>query len=97
MQLLVEPEAEADLAAACDWYDQLRSGLGDEFTKEFEFVARQILQFPNMWRIVQEDARQAALKRFPYYVFYVVDEDLVSVVAVIHKHRDPEVWQHRLT
>ena len=29
--LLVRPEAEQDLAAARDWYEQRRVGLGDEF------------------------------------------------------------------
>ena len=29
--MLVRPEAEQDLAAARDWYDGKRTGLGDEF------------------------------------------------------------------
>ena len=29
--LFLRPEAERDLAAARDWYDQQRAGLGDDF------------------------------------------------------------------
>ena len=92
----VEPEAEDDLASIRDWYDRQRPGLGDEFLDEFESVARSVSAFPEMYRFAQEEARQAALRRFPYYIIYVYEPDLVSIIAVIHKHRDPDVWRARL-
>jgi plasmid stabilization system protein ParE len=92
----VEPEAEDDLASIRDWYDALLPGLGNEFLDEFENVSRSISEFPLMYRVAHEEARQAALRRFPYYVMYVHEPDLVSIIAVIHKHRDPGVWRSRL-
>jgi plasmid stabilization system protein ParE len=92
----VEPEAEDDLASIRDGYDALLPGLGNEFLDEFEKVSCSISEFPLMYRVAHEEARQAALRRFPYYVMYVHEPDLVSIIAVIHKHRDPDVWRSRL-
>ena len=33
-RLLLEPEAQADLAEAFDWYEAQRTGLGSEFLAE---------------------------------------------------------------
>jgi plasmid stabilization system protein ParE len=94
--VFVESEAEADLAAARDWYDAQRPGLGDEFIDEFMRTVGRIADMPESYRKTYMEARQASINRFPYYVFYLVDEDMVSIVAVIHQHRDPQVWESRL-
>jgi hypothetical protein len=33
-QVVIRPNAEADLSAACSWYDSQRAGLGDELLDE---------------------------------------------------------------
>jgi hypothetical protein len=38
--LFLRPEAEQDLAAERDWYDQQRAGLGDEFIDAIALVLR---------------------------------------------------------
>jgi hypothetical protein len=40
--LIIRPEAEADLAEGFDWYEQRRSGLGNEFLNEVNTRLRQI-------------------------------------------------------
>jgi hypothetical protein len=40
--LIIRPEAEADLAEGFDWYEQRRSGLGNEFLNEVNTLLRQI-------------------------------------------------------
>ena len=42
-------------------------------------------------------ARRALVPSFPYGVFYRIREDAVQVVAVLHLHRDPATWEHRVT
>ena len=38
--LFLRPDAEQDLAAARDWYDQQRAGLGDEFLASIALALR---------------------------------------------------------
>lgn len=36
------------------------------------------------------------LRRFPYLVVYVEEESFIEVIAVMHAHRNPEIWKARL-
>jgi toxin ParE1/3/4 len=40
--------------------------------------------------------RRAFVPRFPYGVFYTLDDGVPTVIAVIHLHRDPAEWQRRM-
>lgn len=44
--LIIRPEAEADLVEGFDWYEQRRSGLGDEFLNEVQTRLRSIEENP---------------------------------------------------
>jgi toxin ParE1/3/4 len=42
-----------------------------------------------MYPAVHGDVRRALLRRFPYSVFFLVEDDLAIVLAVHHRRRDP--------
>ncbi|MCO6454381.1 MAG: hypothetical protein J5I93_03615 [Pirellulaceae bacterium] len=48
------------------------------------------------WTDGSPNVRQTLVKRFPYVVCYVFEEDRVDVIAVFHGHRDPTVWTSRV-
>ena len=82
--VLVRPQAERDLAAARDWYEQKRVGLGDEFLDAAAVALltlesaqeREPLYFRNFRRII--------FPRFPYKLFYQVIGRRVIVFRVLH-------------
>ena len=43
---IIRPEAEADLAEGFDWYEERRSGLGEEFLNEVQTRLRKIEENP---------------------------------------------------
>lgn len=59
-------------------------------------VFERIRQTPELHGVVHRNVRQTLVKRFPYVVCYVFEEDRVDVVAVFHGHRDPTVWKSRV-
>jgi plasmid stabilization system protein ParE len=95
LPLIVNPEAEADLADAKTWYDGQRPGLGDELLECVEDVFDRLRQSPTLYAKVFQDLRLALVRRFPYAVLYRVDEDQLTVVAVYHTRRNPRGWQRR--
>lgn len=95
LPLIVNPEAEADLAEARDWYDGQRAGLGDRLLAHVEEVFTHLQQTPELYAKVFQDLRLARVRRFPYYVVYRIDEDQITVVAVYHTSRDPRGWRNR--
>ncbi len=95
-RFVIQPEAEADLDEAYRWYERQRPGLGREFIERVEAVFDRICVTPELHGIVYKQVRQTLVRQFPYVVCYVLEEELVDVVAVFHGHRDPTDWHSRV-
>ncbi len=95
LPLIINPEAELDLAEARRWYEAERVGLGDELIEAVGKVLNRIQRAPRLYAKVFQELRLALVRRFPYAVLYRIDEDQITVVAVYHTHRDPRAWQGR--
>lgn len=92
-------EAEAELRAAAEWYDD-RAGLGDELAAEVQATTTRIAAAPEAFapaRGVRSGlgVREAPVKRFPYRVIFVELDEEVRVVALAHKRRRPGYWRRR--
>lgn len=88
--LIFKPLAEAEVAEAFAWYSQPDIGMGGEFLDELERIERFIRFNPLLYPRVEADIRRASLRRFPYSLFYVIDDDKVQVLSCFHQHRDPK-------
>ena len=95
LPLIINPKAEADLDEAKAWNNKQRTGLGDEFLDCVREALDQIRQWPRLSRTVFQDLRRKLVRRFPYGVFYRLDDDQITIVAVYHCKRDPRGWQKR--
>jgi plasmid stabilization system protein ParE len=49
------------------------------------------LQFP----VLYKRRRRAGVKRFPYALFFEVEDYRIVVIACFHGRRDPKRWQAR--
>lgn len=88
-QVVVRRLAERHLAEAYAWYAQQAPGLGLDFLDRFGHALNRIVEFPQSGPVVHLDYRRVLLQRFPYGVFYVVEDGLVVIAAVYHLARDP--------
>jgi plasmid stabilization system protein ParE len=93
--LEVRPEAEADLAGAIQWYNEQRAGLGRVFLSQVRQTIRRIKRNPEAFAPLYQSVRGALVSRFPYVVYFHISGELISVLAVLHGHRDPATWQSR--
>jgi len=73
-----------------------REPLATRFRRALKASGDAIGQHPLAFPKVHGDVRRALLKRFPYCLFYVVDEDAVVVLGCFHGHRNPATWEARL-
>lgn len=87
--------AVADVVEARDWYELLRPGLGDEFIDAVDTAVLSIVEFPGAHPIAYRTSRRYLLARFPYCLYYCVDDAGVIVVACLHAVRDPELHRRR--
>jgi toxin ParE1/3/4 len=79
---------EADVAAAADWYDAQRPGLGDRFIVEVQSADRLLLANPMRYAVRFGDIRRLNLRRFPYGLFFFLDGEAIVVLGVLHARRD---------
>lgn len=93
----IRPAAKADIASAAAWYEARKPGLGQRFIlntiKSIEALALNALIY--RMRHKRFKARWCIPPGFPYLIIYRVEEDLVTVVAVIHAAQKPGEWRSR--
>jgi plasmid stabilization system protein ParE len=96
--LIIKREAQIDLDEAFIWYEERKENLGFEFISEVENCFNKIIFNPYYASLIEEDARAASIKRFPYHIIYRVDEskNQIRVIAISHQHRSPDWFKERL-
>ena len=93
--VVLRAEAELEFSDASEWYDRQRPGLGADFVACVEETLERIADTPELHAIVFGDVRRAGVRRFPYSVYYTIEANRITVIAVLHGNRDPRVWQSR--
>jgi toxin ParE1/3/4 len=86
--LFVRPAAEQDLAAARDWYDEKRAGLGDEFLDAVAVAVSELQRDPDLHRLYYRNFRRVLLRRFPYKIFYQVLGERIVIFRILHAKQE---------
>ncbi len=89
-------EAKADLSESFGFYQSREYGLGVEFVNCVESRIEVIKRHPEMYPIAVDSYRRALVKRFPYELFYEVEDETLWIYAVFHCSQNPEKWKRRL-
>jgi toxin ParE1/3/4 len=87
--------AQREFVDATWWYEERRAGLGAEFRAEIEHAIESVAQNPARFPLMHRDVRCIRARRFPYSMFFRVEETRVVVLAVFHVRRNPLIWQSR--
>ena len=95
--LEIHPDAEAELAAAIEWYEAQREGLGARLLEAMTRVLARIGRKPRQFAPWPNDRtfRRAVVRRFPYAIVFVEGRPSI-VFAVAHTSRSPEYWLSRM-
>ena len=83
------PEVEDDANAGYSWYEEKAFGLGDEFLRMFYACANDITHNPLLYQKVYGEFRRRLLRRFPYAIYFRVEQIEILVVGLFHCARDP--------
>jgi plasmid stabilization system protein ParE len=95
LPLVFQADVRDDIDEAYTWYENQRSGLGEQFLTEVQSVLDRIERNPELHALIHKDVRHTRVKRFPYAVFYRIEIHRITVIAVQHGKRDPRRWQSR--
>lgn len=95
--LRVRDEAEEDLLQACEWYAARKSGLGERLLDAADLLLARISQHPEQWAEGYRGVRRAKIPRYPYVVYFLVEDTIVEVIAIGHGKQHPRTFQSRLS
>ncbi len=96
-QIIVRPEAEQEVQQAFHWYQEQSEGLGFEFLRAIEACLSGVTRNPFAYAVVKvPNVRRAIVRRFPYALFYLVDDDAIVVIAAFNVKRRPIDWLRRI-
>ena len=94
-RLVAEPRADLDVAGAFYWYENEQVGLGLEFLDELRATYARVLEAPLKYQHLRSGIRRALTRRFPYAVYFAIEDDVIVLLAVLRASRDPAEWQRR--
>ena len=94
-RLFLRAAAKVDLREAFEWYEARSTGLGFEFLRAARAALALIERSPEQFPVVLDDIRRAHLLRFPYAVYYFLDDERIVVIACAHGRQHPRRWSSR--
>lgn len=94
--LLFSDEATYDTLDAFLWYRFAREALGKDFELCLEAEINRIVRNPLQYEVRYKRIRIAYIERFPYGIHFLIDKDVIKVIAVFHTSRDPINWEERI-
>lgn len=93
-KIIVTPDALSNLDHAIDYYTSVTSiKVAKSFIKDFKETYKAIVK-AKYFQIYFENFRGKPMKKFPFIVFYTIEEDLKTIVikAVFHTSQNPDKY-----
>ncbi len=97
MSFAFHPEALAEYEEAALHYASISPNLATRFIACMESAIGEIVKQPLAGALLEQDIRRRLPRVFPYAVLYTVESDDVLILAVMHCHRQPGYWRHRVS
>jgi plasmid stabilization system protein ParE len=93
--LVVRAIAEADIDEAYAWYAARSVQAAARFLDTVALTLTAISRHPESFPTAYPGLRRALLPRYPFGIYFHVDERHFRVVAVVHTRRHPRRWIRR--
>ena len=91
----ISEEAEFDFDKSYDYYNEISPNLADAFFKSMDTCFNIIQESPLLCQVIYKSIRRFTLKRFPFVVYYLVDNYTINIIAIFHTSRNPKIWSER--
>ena len=95
-RVLVLEQAAVDLENGRDFYEKQRPGLGGYFADSI-IADIESLRLSAGIHSIHYGAHRMLAKRFPFAIYYNLNDGVASVIAVLDVRRDPSWVHNRMT
>lgn len=94
-KLVIRPVVKFDITEAVDYYNSISPVLAKQFLFRLREAANHILKFPIGFQVKYKEVRTLLLKQFPYHIHYIIDNNVVIILAIIHAYKNPKDYSNR--
>lgn len=97
-EITVSEIAQFDIEEATDYYEIRRKGLGQLFLLSIKDTFKILSHNPFTYIKIYKEFRRALTKKFPYALFYKIDETKkeVIILRVLSTYREPNYWKDNI-
>ena len=89
MKLEFSQLAQIELEDAKTYYNLQQKELGERFKEHIKESVDTIAQFPLLYPKVSNTLHRVVVHKFPYSIFYTVDNERIIIISIAHQHRKP--------
>ena len=95
MEIRLLETAKVDLREGWKFYEKNAAGLGDYFLDSIQADVRSLKLYAGIHEMSEGFHRMLA-RRFPFAVYYLIENETIDVYAILDCRRDPEWIVKRL-
>lgn len=95
-EIILKPLAEMDINEAAEWYYNRSEKLTKAFFNSVESAMLSISKFPEIYQKRYKNVRVVFISRFPYGIYYTIEEGRIVIHAVLHTKRQARIALSRL-
>ncbi len=95
LQLHIRVLAREDIQQVVDYYDEKSAHITDKFLNSLYTEFDIIVDNPALFQVKYRKTRVRYIKGFPYGIHYILKEQTIEVLAVLHTSRNPEIRKKR--
>ncbi len=92
MKAIFTEFAANEFREAQSFYELEVKDLGKEFKKELIILVKRILKYPEAYPVLHGEVRKCVIRKFPFNLFYSIEDDFILILSVAHQHRKPFYW-----
>ncbi|NPD43955.1 MULTISPECIES: type II toxin-antitoxin system RelE/ParE family toxin [unclassified Lentimicrobium] len=93
--LTFRPPAKNDLQEIIEYYDSINPKLADVFLQQLDKAVYHIQNYPLSCQKKFSSIRVVFLKRFSYGIYFIINQQEIAVIAILHSSRNPKIWRTR--
>ena len=93
--LTFDPAVQSDLRKAKSYYERQRRGLGRDFLSRVLDQFERIALYPLAAPVVERNVRKIGIEKFPFEIYYRLNDQEIFVFAIIHERRHQDFWKKR--
>ncbi len=92
----ISDEAESDLDSSWEYYYDVSPAIADAFYQRINISLENLKKMPLSFPLAHRNLRKYTVKKFPFVIYYQVEDIVVKVIAIFHTSRNPKIWNERV-